>query len=243
MTAAPQSQQIQLPENVGFGGANNAGVQVASGRYLFFLNPDTVLLNPAIDLLAEYMDAHPETAVAGGNLFDAALSPAHSYMRLFPSLRLSLIAMAGNRVERWTLGRSAQFNYTDNVVDVAYITGADLMVRASVFEQVGGFDSRFFMYYEETDLCKRIALAGHAVQNVPDARIQHFEGVTFSASETRESMKAVSRKYYYRKHLSGVERNFAIFVEWLNAFLRVIAFCVLRKREKYEYWKIRLKYA
>ena len=239
----PRLQFVGLPENVGFGGANNEGLRLAAGRYVWFLNPDTCLLNNAADVLAAYLDGHPQVGAVGGNLFDAAGNPAHSYMRLFPSLRLELVAMGGNGLERLVLGKSAQFNYTGQAMPVAYITGADLMVRRTVLEQTGGFDRRFFMYYEETDLCRRISRAGHAVVSVPQAEVCHYEGASFKTNERRESMKAASRRYYYSKHLSFLERFFAIFVKRTNAALRCLVFRWMRKKDKYEYWRLILRYA
>ena len=236
-------QFVALDQNLGFGGANNEGLRLAVGRYAWFLNPDTCLLNPAADLLAAYLDAHPEAGAVGGNLFDVDRRPAHSYMRLFPSLRLELVARGGNRLERLALGRSAQFNYTGQAMPVAYVTGADLMVRRSLLEQVGAFDTQFFMYYEETDLCKRLSDAGHAVVSVPQAEVCHYEGASFKTNRRREEMKAESRRYYYRKHLSAVERFFAIFAAKTNAALRCVAFRLLRRKDKYEHWKLILHYA
>ena len=73
---------IPMAENVGFGRANNAGIKIARGKYLFLLNTDTYLLNNAIFILKEYMDAHPDVGSSGGNLFTADLKPTYSYHRV-----------------------------------------------------------------------------------------------------------------------------------------------------------------
>lgn len=230
---------VSLPENVGFGRANNAGLEVAQGRHILFLNPDTLLLNPAIDCLCDYLDQHPHTGAVGGNLYDGDRRPTHSYMRLFPSLRLECVRLLGSLL----LGRDAHFNYSGQVKRVAYITGADLMMPRRVLDAIGGYDPAFFMYYEETDLCKRVWQAHYVVESVPQAEIMHLEGASFSTNERRESMRATSRDVYYRKHLSTFERFFAIFVGRINAVLRWCVFALLGKKEQRACWRVKLKYA
>ena len=133
--------------NLGFGKANNEGAQVAKGKYLFFLNPDTLLLNNALLALYDFMECHPNAALCGGNLFTTDLKPNHSYNMSIPKFRSAL-----EYVFNTSLSRESEadiFNDTGKPKKVELIVGADMFIRKSVFDQIGRFDERYFMYFEE----------------------------------------------------------------------------------------------
>lgn len=186
--------------NLGFGGANNLGFSHSEGRHILFLNPDTVLLNNAVALMVEYLENEPQVGVCGGNLFSQDGSPASSFRRVFPSVSYELSTMFGHLPEKLLYGRNTVFNHTDRPVDVAFITGADLMIRRSVADIVGLFDTKFFMYYEETDLCLRVSQAGYAVRSLPEARICHLEGKSLSNLERKAAINFQSRRLFLEKH-------------------------------------------
>ena len=73
-----------LQENIGFGKANNEGAKIASGKYLLFLNPDTILLNNAIKILYDFMESDPQAGACGGNLYDSSNNPLFSFRKIFP---------------------------------------------------------------------------------------------------------------------------------------------------------------
>ena len=82
----PQVRVVESSENLGFGRANNLGLGIATGRNILFLNSDTELVNNAILILSEYLDAYTDVAVCGGNLYSKEMHPVHSFFRLFPSI-------------------------------------------------------------------------------------------------------------------------------------------------------------
>ena len=204
---------LQLDENVGFGRANNAGAHIASGRNLFFLNPDTILVNDAVSILSDYLDSHADTGAAGGNLYDENMEPMLSFRRRFPGIRWELNELLHNWPDRLKFGDNRRFNHTGAPMQVAYITGADLMIPASLFHKAGGFSPEFFMYYEETDLCLRISQAGYRIMSLPDARIQHLEGGSFSpdsaALSARRRRAEHGRDTYYRRNVPPMRRHSA----------------------------------
>lgn len=203
---------IQLPENVGFGRANNAGAKIARGRNLFFLNPDTLLLNNAIKILSDYLDTHPECGACGGNLYDEYMQPTLSFRRMLPGIKWELNELSHLMIDRLLHGKNWRFNFTDHRIEVGYITGADLMMPASVIKKTDGFSPEFFMYYEETDLCYRIKRLGWRVINVPYARIQHLEGGSFDTptlNYERIERSERSRAIYYSKNLPILSRYIA----------------------------------
>ena len=165
---------LALPNNIGFGRANNEGIKIANGRYIFLLNPDTLLLNNAIKILSEFLEIRRDVAVCGGNLYTGDLSPTHSYMMYLPSLKGELNEMLFGHLYRKKYGVSLEFNHGDCPLEVGYITGADMMIRRDVLDEVGLFDADFFMYFEETELTWRIKKRGYKVMNVPSAKIIHF---------------------------------------------------------------------
>lgn len=201
---------IQLPENVGFGRANNAGFEIAKGRNLFCLNPDTVLLNNAIKILSDYLDAHPECGACGGNLYDEEMRPALSFRRILPGIRWELNELSHLWLEKLMFGKNSRFNSGHKPISVGYISGADLMIRADVCQKLDGYSPEFFMYYEETDLCKRIHEIGYRIYSVPQAEIQHLEGGSFDSSKpinyARLERSEIGRQTYMARNNSKLDR-------------------------------------
>lgn len=191
---------ILSEKNLGFGGANNLGFSQAQGRNIFLLNPDTVLLNDAVSVLSQCLDDNEGVGVCGGNLFTAEGQPASSFKRLFPSVSAELSSLMCHIPERLCYGRNVTFNHTGRDLDVAFIVGADLMIRRTLAEQLGLFDTAFFMYYEETDLCRRVKDLGYAVRSVPAARICHLEGKSISNLDRKAEINFRSRSIYMNKH-------------------------------------------
>ena len=210
-------QMIEAKKNLGFGKANNLGATYAKGDYLFLLNPDTILLNNAIYILWKYMYNHPEVGVAGGNLYTRDHLASPSYCMSFDDIKSERMQSTWrnilNRKIVDKLGEKSakskenlilnSFNYSDRVLKVAYIFGADMMMQKALFDEVGGFDPDFFMYAEEEELSWRITKKGYEIVNVPDAHIIHLEGVTSkeenSFSEKTFSMRMNGALTYYWK--------------------------------------------
>ena len=170
---------VSLSENIGFGRANNEGVKIANGRNVLFLNPDTILLNDAISILSRYIDSHLFVGACGGNLYDVNLRPHHSFRRWLPGIQWELNGLFHDYIARACWGRNRMHNFTNKIMRVGYITGADLMMPRDIFNQIGGFSPDFFMYYEETELCYRLKCKSFEIHSVPQARIQHLEGGCF----------------------------------------------------------------
>lgn len=231
-------QLIRLPENIGFGRANNEGIKQAKGRNVFFLNPDTILLNDAVSELSRYLDAHGEVGACGGNLFDKDLQPIHSHMPSFPSWIWELNQLGGDFLFHLLYGKHTQFNYSTKVISVGYVTGADMMVRNTCLEECGVFDPDFFMYYEETELSYRIKQKSYSIVNVPTAKIIHLEGQSVSTNDRREAMKSLSRKLYYKKTRSRFNFCLANSILTINCLFKISVFGLIGNQSKKEYWKI-----
>ncbi len=174
----PAIKILALNENIGFGRANNEGIKQAKGKYIFCLNPDTLLVNNAVKILFDFMETHPQTGAAGGNLYDKNMKPIYSFG--YGDDIISLLFR--KTILKWThrpIFRRIK-DYEKNrdkskVQEVNNITGADLMLRKSVLDEVGVFNEKFFMYFEETELETRIRRAGYKIFFVPDSKIIHLE--------------------------------------------------------------------
>ena len=150
---------IEAGENLGFGKANNLGIKKSLGRYLFFLNSDTILLNNAILHFFEFCESFKSKIGGVGCLLENDKGIyIHSYAN-FPSIQsvlqgffisfLSKISSQTKKVEIENNKNMSEYFYVD------YVTGADLFVNRKVVEQYGAFDPDFFMYYEETEMQNR----------------------------------------------------------------------------------------
>ncbi len=178
---------VENKENLGFGMANNEGFKRAQGKYLFCLNPDTILLNNAVKILCDFMESHKECAASGGNLYDKNNKPVHSfgYGDDIKSLLLRKTLLKYFFPNQYIkIKNYEKFIDRTKITEVNHITGADLMLRKSAIDQIGGFFGRFFMYFEETELEVRLKRAGYEIYFVPEAKIIHFEGVTKNKEST-----------------------------------------------------------
>lgn len=221
-------------ENLGFGRANNLGLQHAQGRNILFLNPDTILVNNAVQLLSSYLDENPEAGACGGNLYDAQMRPAMSFKRIYPGIGDELNNFFFHVPEKLIYRNSWYFNHSGKPVDVAYISGADLMVRRSILQENGAFSPEFFMYYEETDLCIRIRRAGFRLVSVPQAQIQHLEGKSFQSgvNTRRLTISEQSRHIFYKRNYPKVYGTVADAIYCGALLFHQLVYALMRKPAK-----------
>lgn len=234
---------IYQHENIGFGRANNLALKQARGRNILFLNPDTLLVNNAIEILSRYLDRHDEASVVGGNLYDEKMLPALSFRRWRPSFWWEIVLLLGHLPERIFAHRRWYFNFVGRPARVGYITGADLMARREDLNAIGGFAPEFFMYYEDTDLCRRLNRFGRIV-SLPQARIQHLEGGSFergTINHRRIILSEQGRHIYYRRNHSRLHHFVANLIYLLTLRLHGLIYRWLRRRGRYKDCRLRLK--
>ena len=128
----PDVITIQSEKNVGFGQANNLGLKKADGKYIFFLNPDTLLRNNAIGELFRFLELNMNVGACGGNLYDEEGNATTSFSRKYPSFLWELLGILYIPSLCFSSRRSLFFNHEGKPIKVASVTGADLMVRRSV---------------------------------------------------------------------------------------------------------------
>jgi GT2 family glycosyltransferase len=166
----PDVRLIANAGNTGFGAANNQAMAVARGEFFLMLNSDAFPEVDAIHALLDFMRTHPKAGVTGPRTHNADGSLQLSCFRL-PSPGYAWL-------ENLWLSDGYRNWPHDTVRHVDFVIGACMLVRREVYQQVGGFDERFFMYSEETDWQRRIHDAGWDIIFVPEARITHLGGAS-----------------------------------------------------------------
>lgn len=230
---------IPLQDNIGFGRANNEGIKIAKGRNVFLLNTDAYLVNNAICILSDYLDKHPDVGSCGGTLLTEDLKPTYSYHRVpygIWSYELSVLTMGLSR----HLVRHPFYNTSQKTLKVGNVSGANMMIRHAVLDEVGMFDPDFFMYCEESELSWRIRKAGYYNVNVPQARIVHLEGKSSSIREQRKLLELDGRKKYYIKTRGMCYFAIANALLLLGFNVRIILYHLLgRSQEKHDYQELK----
>lgn len=173
----PRVRLIQSERNRGMGGGNNLGAKQATGEFLLVLNPDTRVLPEAIRLMLFYLKAHGEAGAVGPKLLYPDGSLQYSCLH-FPGLmmpfyrRTFLGRFAKKQLERFLL---LGFDHA-SIKDVDWLMGSCLLIRKELFDKLKGFDERFFMYFEDTDFCRRVWQSGAKVVYLPQAVVIHDHG-------------------------------------------------------------------
>ena len=232
----PSVTYLQSGSNLGFGKANNRGISIAKGRNIFFLNSDTILLNNAIKILSDYLDENSNVGVCGGNLFDERLKHIHSFSPRFPGIYTELDAILNGKLSKLKQNNTLQYNTENYPMQVAYICGADMMVKASVLEQVGVFDPDFFLYFEETELSFRIKKQGYVLFNVPQAKIIHLEGASQTSSKPKLTFYNTSRKKYYKKRYNLFKFFIVSWLFRLKCFIGLLKNILVFEMTKTKMW-------
>ena len=217
---------IKNNENLGFGRANNKGIEISKGKYVFLLNSDTLLINNAIKILFDFMEKNNNCGVCGGNLYTKDLKPSFSFFEEIPYITLKteidVYLNIFKRLFEKITNKKNNFNYDIISKKVGAISGADMMIRRKVLEKVGFFDSDFFMYAEEIELTYRIFKAGYLSFSVPNSKIIHLEGQSPSFKETKFRMGLESKYKYFYKTSNLRTCKYAYFISQIGHIIRLI---------------------
>ena len=217
----PQVRRIENYDNRGFAAANNQAFRAMTGRYALLLNSDTVLTGGAVRELFAFMEEHPEAVMACGQLLNADGSKQNSIARFptIPSLLLNMPLLETLFPDRYP---SKRRDYS-HPIEVDSCIGACLMVRKSAIDGVGGFDERYFFFFEETDWARTMKEAGGKIYHVPTARIHHLQGKSVGTS-VRSRMHFYRSRYLYFMKWESPARSF---LAAILIVLRLVVNCVL----------------
>jgi GT2 family glycosyltransferase len=194
---------IQTERNVGFAAANNCAIDYCCGDALVFLNPDTIAFPRSLQILCEHLRVLPDAGIVGPKLLNGDGSVQTTCIRAFPTSANQLLESAVLR-RRFPLSRlwgmQALFGPSDRVTAVDAVSGACMMVRRAVFEQIGRFSEDYFMYSEDIDVCFRMHAQGWRTYFVPTAEVTHLGGGSSSQrtlSDFAATMIVESRWRYF----------------------------------------------
>jgi len=216
----PEVILVANKDNKGFSKANNQAVDMATGEYILFLNPDTVMPEDFFSRTIAYMDAHPKAGALGPRLIDGKGQFAPDSKKSFPTLSVAIFKSSGlNKI----FSKSPYFNkyYAVHIgeyetAEVEVLSGCCMLVRAALLPQIGGaFDEDYFMYCEDVDLSYRIQQSGHQNIYFPEATLIHYKG-----ESTRKATLSYIRIFnealstFVRKHYS--KGNAALFILLIN---------------------------
>ena len=198
----PTVQVIDSGGNLGFAKANNLGIRATESEYVLLMNPDTEAPPGAIQTLVRGLASHPEAAVAGARLLSERGFPELSWgepITPWNELRQMIFARLYHRKVRRIvrivdkLSRQAR--------EVAWVSGACMVIRRTDLESVNLLDERFFMYTEDVDLCVELGKRGRATLYVAGAEVIHYRGRSGPHNPDLERLRQQSHIAYYDKHL------------------------------------------
>lgn len=207
----PFVQFIKNTVNLGFSKANNQAIQHANGKYILFLNPDTIVPEDAFTKCIAFMQATPDAGALGVQMVDGTGQYLKESKRGFPSLWVSFCKMSG--LTRWFPTSKIFARYymghlsNQQLQKVDILSGAFMMAKKEVLERTGGFDEQFFMYGEDIDLSYRIQRAGFTNYYFSDCTIIHFKG-----ESTRKDSKYV--RQFYKAMVQFVQKHFHGELAW-----------------------------
>ena len=199
----PQCKLIESKNNNGFAKGNNLGLRVATGKYILYLNPDTVLITNALYGMFHFMEANTNIGAVGCKLLNQDGSIQFTCARTFPTLfNQFCYFMMLNRLFPKSCS-TTEMSYWDHrdSREIDCLSGACIFARKDIINKLQGFDEKFFMYAEDVDLCYRIKLEGWKLYYLASEEIYHLEGA---------SSKKQSQKYF--SAIAMRESNFQFFV-------------------------------
>jgi N-acetylglucosaminyl-diphospho-decaprenol L-rhamnosyltransferase len=198
-------RMIALPRNHGFAAANNLALKQAHGKYMLLLNPDTRVTPDFFPKMLTYIKEHPEVGILGPKILNVDRSLQLS-VRRFPDLfsqilillKLKNVLINNKFLAHYLFGN---FDY-DKEQSVDQIMGAAMLIRRRVLDKIGHLDQKFFIWFEEVDICKRAKKAGFIVQYYPQATIIHYGGSSFDKQMIMWKQLVFNKSllYYFWKH-------------------------------------------
>lgn len=191
--------------NTGFSTGNMLGIQFISAKYYFFLNNDCRLQNDCLNILYRYCETDSKTALCSPQLYNEN-GEHHPCFDYFPYLITKIFGLG---ILKLTYGKrfiKRKGVYREPVrVDV--VSGSQMFVRSEVFDEIGGFDTTFFLYCEEEDIALRIYNKGYSTYLVPEAKNIHIGGASTVPSMAIRKEFYISFLYFYRKHFGFIKQQ------------------------------------
>ncbi len=189
----PEIMVIHNNQNIGFGRAVNVGAAKAKGEVLLFLNPDAKILTHAMEKLLLEFDIRDRLGIVGPRL----VTKENKTQLWSAGEEVTLKSLIGNNLG---IVRSKRIWEGLEKRSVHWVSGASMFVRQDVFRRLGGFDERFFMYFEDIDLCRRARKIHKEVLYFPELEVRHVSGGSTLDEKERKRIYYQSQDYYFQKH-------------------------------------------
>ncbi|QTR48326.1 glycosyltransferase family 2 protein [Thiothrix litoralis] len=206
----PQVTLIESGANLGFAGGVQLGVKQAIGQYLLLLNPDTVIINAAVDRLLHFAKLHPANGIWSGVTLnnDMSLNTQHAWSK--PTLHGLLYSALGlsKLFSKTCVFNNANYGCwkRDTVKEVDIVSGCFFLTTRELWDKLGGLDASFFMYAEEADYCLRAKALGYQPIVTPDARIIHHGGVSHSHFSGKQIKLLKGKVELVNRHVTAWQR-------------------------------------
>jgi len=229
----PDCRLIESTTNSGFARANNRAAAEASSQYILYLNPDTRLVTNAVYGMFSFLEANEGVAAVGCKLVDEFGAIQYTCASTFPTAFNEFSALFFlNRLFPMSNVFSAReldyWNHEDSR-EVNCLSGACMMVRRSVVDELGGFDERLFMYAEDIDMCLRILRLGWKIYYLSSETIIHVECASSSKHKDRQfaSIRPYASNYYFiKKNFGAIQAESFRFMVLLGSLFRLLVMTV-----------------
>ncbi len=209
----PNVTIIRSKENLGFAKANNLAAKQAKGEYLWFLNSDTKLTQSSnIHALITFLDNHKEYGAVSPLILDKANVPQRYQYGYWPAVWRMLLEKPVNKRVAKDPSRAKHWKWLNadylplQSRDVDWVSGAAMMIRKNVFNDVGGFEGEYFLYYEDVDLCRKLWANKQKIRFIKDAEIIHLEGGSEGNVAKKKLIAYHSQDIYFKRWGSPVSR-------------------------------------
>ena len=227
---------IRSRRNGGFGAGNNVGIRAglsdgAKPDYVYVLNSDAFPAPDAIRVLLDHLETHPDTGFAG-SFIHGEDGDTHLTTFRFPSIASEFEgSIRFGPISRLLKSSKVPLETPDTTQTVDWLAGASLMMRQSVLDEIGIFDEVFFLYFEETDLCRRAHLAGHHTDFVPASKVMHIGSVSTGMKGWGRvpGYWFDSRWYYFTKNHGAFYAAAATLVHLIGGGLHWLRCLITRK--------------
>lgn len=217
---------VKLQENVGFVKANNIGANIANGKYLYFLNPDTILLDGNVSVLLNFIEENSDIGVIAPKVLNPNLSIQFT-CRKEPTIRRLFFYLFGfsklfKRIN-FFVDYKMELEDFNEILYPDWVSGCAIIIKKELFQSANGFDEDLFMYWEDVSLCKSIRLKGYKIVFNPEHSIIHYGGISSSNVKLFSSfMDIKSRFVYFKKHTSTLYYIIIKFISYSNIILKAI---------------------
>ncbi len=205
----PEITYIKSPSNIGFGAANNSGARIAKGKFLFFLNPDTLVVGHAIDELVDFIEKNKDVGIVAPLLLDQNKKPypLQGTAMLTPFRAVICLSFINKYFPNNPIAKEYWLMDWDKreSKEVDVVPGTAFMIRKDTFEKIHGFDERFFLFFEENDVCLRVQKLRYKIYINPKAKVVHLWGSSTKKSKNIHKIFRMSRFLYFRKYFGVIK--------------------------------------